>query len=256
MKYSNIKRAVFLERPNRFIAYAKLNKEIVKCHVKNTGRCRELLIPKKSYVYLEDHGLDAKRATRYSLIAVEKTVGEFTRDRQVWNVWLNEGIRKRIDGSYYRLINMDSQVPNVIAHEWLLSGGFGPDIAMVKREQKFHNSRFDIYYERKNGRKGFLEVKGVTLEQDGIAKFPDAPTERGVKHIYELIDAKKEGYEASILFVIQMKGMLYLTPNNETHVEFGEALCKAKKAGVTVMAIDCHIKEDELLPGDIVPVKM
>lgn len=256
MKYSNIKHAVFLERPNRFIAYAMLNEEIVKCHVKNTGRCRELLIPGESHVYLVDHGPDAKRATRYSLIAVEKTVEELKTNRQAWKTWLKEGITQRNDGSYYRLINMDSQIPNTIAYEWLLSGGLGSDIAMVKREQKFHNSRFDIYYERKDGRKGFLEVKGVTLEQDGIARFPDAPTERGVKHIYELMDALKEGYEAGILFVIQMKGMLYLTPNDETHKEFGDALRRAEKAGVTITAIDCHVTQDELLPGDIVPVKI
>lgn len=229
MKYSNIKRALFLSRPNRFIAYAKLNDEIVKCHVKNTGRCKELLIPGETYVYLEDHGINVNRSTRYSLITVEKN---------------------------YRLINMDSQIPNMVAYEWLLSGGFGADIAMAKREQKFHNSRFDIYYERKDRRKGFLEVKGVTLEQDGIARFPDAPTERGVKHIYELMDAIKEGYEAGILFVIQMKGILYFTPNDDTHAEFGEALRRAKKAGVAIMAIDCHVKEDEILPGDIVSVNL
>ena len=256
MKYNNIKRAVFLERPNRFIAYAKLNNEIVKCHIKNTGRCKELLIPGETYVYLEDHGTNTNRTTRYSLIAVEKTVEELITGRKVWETWLKEGICQRDNGSYYRLINMDSQIPNMIAYEWIISGGFGPDIIMVKREQKFHNSRFDLYYERKDGRKGYLEVKGVTLEQDGIARFPDAPTERGVKHIYELMDAIKEGYEAGILFVIQMKGILYLTPNDETHAEFGEALRKAKNTGVTIMAIDCHVKEDDLLPGDIVPVKI
>ncbi len=227
MKYSNIKKALFIERPNRFIAYAKLDGEIVKCHVRNTGRCKELLIPQRSEVYLEDHGQGTKRKTRYSLVKVVK--GD-------------------------RIINMDSQAPNQIAYDWLVSGGLYEDIKYVKRERKYGNSRFDIYYERGNEIKGFIEVKGVTLEEDNIARFPDAPTERGVKHIYELIEAKKAGYEVNVLFVIQMKGIDHFEPNYKTHAAFGEALKAAKTACVNVIAIDCYVTEEEVYAGNFVPV--
>ena len=149
MKYNNIVEATFLERPNRFIAYARLGEEIVICHVKNTGRCRELLIPEKTKVYLEDHGENTERKTRYSLIKVVK--GD-------------------------RIINMDSQAPNQIVKEWMEQGGLYPDIRYIKRECKYDNSRFDIYYERENGIKGFVEVKVFTLEDHDVARFPDAPT--------------------------------------------------------------------------------
>lgn len=228
MKYNNIREALFLERPNRFIAYALLDGEKVKCHVKNTGRCKELLIPGRSKVYLEDHGEGTARKTRYSLIKVVK-------------------------GN--QIINMDSQAPNKIAVEWLNSGAFGEDITFIKPEQKFGNSRFDVYYERVNGVKGFIEVKGVTLEEEGIARFPDAPTLRGVKHIYELIEAKKAGFEANVLFVIQMKGIRYFEPNYKTHMEFGVALKEAKDNGVNVMAIDCGVTKEEVVAGDFVEVK-
>lgn len=227
MKYNNIKKALFLERPNRFIAYAKLEEQKVKCHVKNTGRCRELLIPEKTIVYLEDHGEKNGRKTRYSLINVEKCG---------------------------RIINMDSQAPNQIACDWIKSGGFKEGISYVKREQKYGNSRFDIYYECENGIKGFMEVKGVTLEQDGVARFPDAPTERGLKHVYELIEAKKNGYDANVLFVIQMKEVRYFEPNYATHAAFGEALKEAAAAGVNIMAIDCMVTRDEITAGEYVKV--
>lgn len=227
MKYNNIKKAVFLERPNRFIAYADLEGEIVKCHVKNTGRCKELLIQGKTTVYLEDHGDKADRKTRYSLVKVQK-------------------------GN--RIINMDSQAPNQIAYEWLMSGQFHEDISYVKREQKFGNSRLDIYYERTNGIKGFIEVKGVTLEEDNIARFPDAPTQRGIKHIYELVEAHKQGYETNILFVIQMSGIKYFEPNYKTHYEFGMALKEAQNAGVNIMAIDCIVTENEIEANEYVEV--
>lgn len=227
MKYNNIKKAIFLERPNRFIAYAKLGDEIVKCHVKNTGRCKELLVPQKAEVFLEDHGDVASRKTRYSLVKVVKNG---------------------------RIINMDSQAPNQIAAEWLHGGGLYKDITYIKREQIYGKSRFDIYYERGDGIKGFIEVKGVTLEEDNIARFPDAPTERGIKHIHELIDAKIAGYEATILFVIQMKGIEHFEPNDKTHAAFGEALREAKRAGVSIMAIDCYVNEEEVIAGDFVPV--
>lgn len=239
MRYNNIKKAIFLERPNRFIAYARLGEEVVKCHVKNTGRCKELLIPGETVVYLEDHGEQTNRKTRYSLVKAEKNC---------------KSSSQRLGGQSKRIINMDSQAPNQIAYEWLCEGGLYEDITDIKREQKYGNSRFDIYYERGNGIKGFIEVKGVTLEVDNVAKFPDAPTERGVKHIYELIEARKSGYEANILFVIQMKDIDHFEPNYDTHVEFGEALKEAKKAGVNIMAIDCFVTEQEAVAGDFVPV--
>lgn len=227
MKYDNIKKAVFLERPNRFIAYADLDGEKVKCHVKNTGRCRELLIPGKTVVYLEDHGEGTERKTRYSLVTVEKNG---------------------------RIINMDSQAPNQIAYDWIKSGGFKKEISYVKREQTFGKSRFDIYYECEDGTKGFMEIKGVTLEQDNVARFPDAPTERGLKHVYELIEAEDAGYEANILFVIQMRGISHFEPNYATHAVFGAALKEAKAAGVNIMAMDCVVTENEVHAGDYVPV--
>ena len=229
MKYDNIREALFLERPNRFIAYALLEGEKVKCHVKNAGRCKELLIPGESKVYLEDHGEGTARKTRYSLI-------------------------KAVKGN--RIINMDSQAPNKIAVEWLNTGVFKKDITYIKPEQKFGNSRFDVYYERENGVKGFIEVKGVTLEENGVARFPDAPTLRGVKHIFELIEAKKAGYEANVLFVIQMKGIKYFEPNYKTHMEFGEALKEARDNGVNIMAIDCIVTKDEVVAGQFVEVKI
>ncbi|MBQ9700190.1 MAG: DNA/RNA nuclease SfsA [Lachnospiraceae bacterium] len=229
MKYNNIIEATFLERPNRFIAYAKLGDEVVTCHVKNTGRCKELLIPGKSKVFLEDHGEGTARKTRYSLVKVQK--GE-------------------------RLINMDSQAPNQIVQEWMEQGGLYPDITFIKRECKYGNSRFDIYYERSNGVKGFVEVKGVTLEEDDVARFPDAPTERGVKHIYELIEARKDGYETNIVFVIQMTGIHHFEPNIKTHKAFGDALCDAAKAGVNIVAIDCIVTKEEVWAKDFVDVRL
>lgn len=218
-----------MERPNRFIAYADLDGEKVKCHVKNTGRCKELLIPGEAVVFLEDHGENTNRKTRYSLVKVVKNG---------------------------RIINMDSQAPNQIAFDWLQNGGLYKDISFVKREVKYGNSRFDIYYERGNGIKGFMEVKGVTLEEEMIARFPDAPTERGIKHIHELIEAHKNGYEANILFVIQMKGVDHFEPNYRTHAAFGEALKEAKDAGVNVMAIDCIVTEDDMTANEFVEVRL
>ena len=229
MKYNNIKKAIFLERPNRFIAYADLDGKRVKCHVKNTGRCKELLIPGEAVVYLEDHGENTNRKTRYSLVKVVKNG---------------------------RIINMDSQAPNQIAFDWLQNGVLYEDINFVKREVKYGKSRFDIYYERGNGIKGFMEVKGVTLEDNNVARFPDAPTERGIKHIHELIEAHNNGYEANILFVIQMKGADYFEPNYRTHAAFGEALKEAKAAGVNVMAIDCIVTEDAVTANEFVEIRL
>lgn len=229
MKYNNIKKAVFLNRPNRFIAYAMLDGQEVKCHVKNTGRCKELLIPEKAVIYLEDHCENANRKTRYSLVKVIKNG---------------------------RIINMDSQAPNQIAYDWLCEGGLYENLKLIKREVKYGNSRFDIYYERGNGIKGFMEVKGVTLEEDNVARFPDAPTERGIKHIHELIEAKKKGYEANILFVIQMKGIDYFEPNYKTHAAFGKALKEASDAGVNIMAVDCIVTENEIKANEFVEVRI
>lgn len=229
MKYENIKEAIFLERPNRFIAYCLLDGETIVCHVKNTGRCKELLIPNETVVFVQDHGENTSRKTRYSLVKVRK--GK-------------------------RIINMDSQAPNQLAEEWLRSGGWCQDLSFIKREQKFQNSRFDIYYERNNGTKGFMEVKGVTLENNDVARFPDAPTERGVKHIYELIEAKKQGYEANILFVIQMNGVKYFEPNDDTHPAFGDALRQAKANGVNVMAIQCQVTDTDVMADKFVEVRL
>lgn len=229
MRYEHVTEALFIERVNRFIAYAKLDNEIVACHVKNTGRCKELLLPGKTKVILEDHGESTTRKTRYSLIKAEKNG---------------------------RLINLDSQAPNQIAFDWLKDGGLYQDITLLKREQTYRKSRFDIYYERANQIKGFMEVKGVTLEEDGVARFPDAPTERGVKHVLELIEALKDGYEANILFVIQMKGIKYFEPNDAMHKAFGDALREAANAGVNVYAIDCNVTKEEVKAGVRVSVKL
>ena len=228
MKYENIKEAVFIERPNRFIANVFIDGNEEKVHVKNTGRCRELLL-KGCRVFLEE-SKNSARKTKYSLVAVYK--GE-------------------------RLINMDSQIPNYVAEEALKKGIIKeigiPDF--VKREVKYSQSRFDIYYE-KDGRKGFIEVKGVTLEKNGEVLFPDAPTERGTKHIKELIKAKKEGYEAAVLFVIQMKDVSFFAPNAETDKDFSQALKNAKEEGVNILAYDCDVKEDEIVLKDKVEVRV
>lgn len=224
MKYTHIEQAVFRERPNRFIAYVEQAGKREICHVKNTGRCRELLVP-GAEIYVQRQSNPARK-TPLDLIAVRK--GD-------------------------RLINMDSQAPNRVAAEWLKSSGFfGPE-AVIKPECRYGNSRFDFYIE--NGtRKAFMEVKGVTLEENGIVRFPDAPTERGVKHIQELAACTKAGYEAYIFFVIQMKGVRFMEPNDQTHPAFGEALRKAAAEGVIVMARDCIVSPDTLLIDESVEV--
>lgn len=226
MKYHNIIEGTFLSRPNRFIAHVEIEGKEEICHVKNTGRCKELLIPGKSKVYLEDYGENTKRKTRYSLISVEKETKEGT-----------------------LLINMDSQAPNIVAGEWLASGGLGKELSYIKAECKYGESRLDFYfeYEEKGEKKqAFMEVKGVTLENDGIVSFPDAPTERGVKHIRELMRAVEEGYEAFLLFVVQMDSFCEFKPNDETMPEFGEALKEAEKKGVHVLVKACNVMQDSL----------
>lgn len=213
MRYSKTVTAEFIDRPNRFIAHVRMEDGTVETvHVKNTGRCRELLVEGRRVILAD--GENPARKTRYDLVKVEKPgVG---------------------------LINMDSQAPNAMAYEWLCRRM--PD-AVIRREVTYGNSRFDICIEQ-GGKTSFIEVKGVTLERDGAAMFPDAPTQRGVKHIRELIECKKSGYGAGILFVIQMKGISCFTPNDETHPEFGAALREAAAAGVEVMAFDCVVDEN------------
>ena len=224
MKYENILKGKFISRPNRFIAYVEINGKVEICHVKNTGRCKELLIPSAT-VFVQENN-NPKRKTKFSLISVIKEK---------------------------RLINMDSQVTNKVVHEWILDGNLLKDITLIKPETKYHNSRFDFYIETKN-KKIFIEVKGVTLENEGIVKFPDAPTERGVKHVKELCDCVKEGYDAYIIFVVQMKDVLNFEPNIETHKEFADVLKEAKKQGVHILAVDCEVKEDSISIRDNVKV--
>lgn len=223
MKYENVVEGQFLRRPNRFIAHVLLHGREEIVHVKNTGRCKELLMPGATvYCACADN---LNRKTKYDLIAVRK--GEY-------------------------LINMDSQAPNAAVGEWLRSLD---GIETVRPETKFGNSRFDFYFEWK-GKRVFLEVKGVTLEENGVCRFPDAPTERGTRHLRELVEAKKAGYEACVLFVIQMKPVLHLEPNDETDPAFGEALREAKAAGVTVMAMDCEVTENTMVLGSPVPLRL
>ena len=220
MNYRNIKPGIFLSRPNRFIAKVIIDGREETVHVKNTGRCRELLVPGCT-VYLEKSE-NPSRKTPFDLIAVEKNTEK---------------------GSI--LINMDSQIPNACCAELLpRSGLFSPD-AEIKREVNFGSSRFDICV-TDGDRKSFVEVKGVTLERDGLALFPDAPTERGVKHVRELIEARNQGYGAYIIFIIQMTGVHTFTPNREMHPEFADALLEAQKAGVKILAFDCIVTPDSI----------
>ena len=231
MKYTNIHKAIFVSRPNRFIAECDLDGERVIAHVKNTGRCRELLVGGAT-VYLEEPtGKDRK--TKYDLVAVEKLLpsGEIL------------------------LINMDSQAPNNAADEFLRSGRLFPGATSVRREVTKGNSRFDFCIDEV-GSITFLEVKGCTLENDGIASFPDAPTERGVKHIEELIELKKQGFGAAILFVIQMKNIREFRPNDATHRSFGDALRRAENAGVRIYAYDCIVTPDTMTVDQPVEVKL
>ena len=226
MKYEAVVPGRFLMRPNRFVAHVEVDGTEQIVHVKNTGRCRELLYP-EARVYLQDWGEEhTGRKTRYDLIAVEKGA---------------------------LLVNMDSQAPNKVFSEWAKEGWFVPGLTHLKPEAKWGNSRFDFYWEA-GERRGFVEVKGVTLEHDGLVRFPDAPTERGVKHLEELILAKEQGYEAAVCFVVQMEGMRAFSPNDETHPAFGAALRKAAAAGVYVMAMECHVTPDSLRLTKEIPV--
>ena len=225
MRYENMVSGVFRARPNRFIAHVEIGGRLEVCHVKNTGRCRELLA-EGAMVWCQQCD-DPKRKTKFDLITVKK--GE-------------------------RLINMDSQAPNAAAKEWLLVGGLG-EISELKGEYTYGESRFDFSFV-KDGRRCFLEVKGVTLEHGGICAFPDAPTERGTKHLRGLTRLAGEGYGAYVLFVIQMADVLYLHPNDTTDPAFGLALREAAENGVAVLAVDCAVTEDSMTVRDRVEVRL
>ena len=225
MKYKNMVPGHFHARPNRFTAHVEIDGKLEVVHVKNTGRCRELL-PVGAQVWCEVSD-NPNRKTKFDLITVKKG---------------------------HRLINMDSQAPNKAAGEWLQAGGLG-EIQNLKAETFHEDSRFDFSFE-KDGRKCFLEVKGVTLENEGVCAFPDAPTDRGAKHLHGLCKLAKEGYGAYVLFVIQMADVEYLHPNDATDPKFGAALREAAANGVQVLAVDCHVTEDTMEIRNPVPVKL
>ncbi len=227
MKYENIVEGIFRERPNRFIAYVDIKGKPEVCHVKNTGRCKELLVP-GAKVFLEKSD-NPNRKTAYDVVGVLK--GE-------------------------RMINMDSQLPNAAAYEWIWSQRESLGIQELKREVTHGNSRFDLWGKLESGKEFFVEVKGVTLEEDGVVRFPDAPTQRGVKHVEELIACIKEGYGAAILFVIQMEDVKWFEPNIKTHAAFAEVLKLAKEAGVQVRAFECEVKPDEMYLQKEVEVRL
>ena len=218
MRYDNITRGIFIDRPNRFIAHVEVGGNRETVHVKNTGRCKELLIP-GCEVWLNAPGTP-ERKTKYDLVAVRKSTGV--------------------------LFNIDSQAPNKAVKEWLLK----QDYDLIHPEYTYGDSRIDFYMERTlpdgETKRYLMEVKGCTLEFDGIGYFPDAPTERGVKHIHELIKAKKEGFEAALAYVIQMDGVTEVRPNTDTHPEFGEAIEEAKKAGGEIIFLPCHVEPDSM----------
>ncbi|NLV17171.1 MAG: DNA/RNA nuclease SfsA [Syntrophomonadaceae bacterium] len=226
MKYANIHKARFIDRPNRFIAQVEINGDVQVAHVKNTGRCKELLIP-GAHVFVAENN-DPGRKTRYDLVVVEK--GKM-------------------------LVNIDSQAPNKVVKGWLETGGIYAKPTLIHSEKKYGNSRVDFYIEDQD-KKAFIEVKGVTLENEGVAAFPDAPTERGIRHIHHLMDVIKEGYEAYLIFVIQFKPVEYFVPNDVTHPEFGKALRDAARSGVKILAYDCNIAPDAMTMDQKVPVHL
>lgn len=217
MKYENVVKGCFIDRPNRFIAHVNVNGKVETVHVKNTGRCKELLI--EGVEVILDEGTNPNRKTRYDLIGVYK--------------------------EHMGLINIDSQAPNKVVKEWLAS----QDYDYVKPEYVYGDSRIDFYMER-CGERYLMEVKGCTLERNNIGYFPDAPTERGVKHIYELIKAVNEGYHSILAFVIQMDGVYEVLPNMEIHPEFGNALKNAQAAGVEIIYLPCRVWENEICIAD------
>lgn len=226
LRYPNITPAVFVSRPNRFVAQVLVQDQPVTVHVKNTGRCRELLLPGVP-VWLTKSD-NPNRKTAYDLVAVEKGP---------------------------RLINLDAQAPNKVFGEWAASGQFVPGLTLLKPECRHGDSRFDFYWEA-GPRRGFVEVKGVTLEQDGAVYFPDAPTERGIKHLHGLTACLDEGYESAVCFVVQMAQADFFSPNDRTHPAFGQALRQAAQAGVTVPARCCAVTPDSLTMAHAIPVRL
>lgn len=224
--YIQMHRGEFLRRPNRFLADVLVDGQEVVCHVKNTGRCRELLVP-GAEVWCQHHD-KLGRKTAWSLITVRKGL---------------------------KLVNIDSQVPNRLAQQWVACGGLGFVPEMIRAEQTHGDSRFDLYFEC-DGKPCYLEVKGVTLEQNGIARFPDAPTERGTKHLRGLIRAASEGFGAYVLFVVQMEGVDHLEPNWATDPVFSQALCDCADAGVQILAVSCHVTVDAIEIRQPISVKL
>ena len=231
MYYPAVIKGLFLSRPNRFIAHVDLDGANIICHVKNTGRCRELLVPGRT-VWLAEESSPARK-TKYDLIGVEKPT--------------SQGLLP---------VNMDAQAPNQVFREWMAAGGLGFTPDLLRPETRFGDSRFDFYWEAGPDRRGFWEIKGVTLEEDRVARFPDAPTLRGVKHLEELIRAREAGYEAGVCFVVQMPGMRWVEPNDATHPQFGRALRRAAEAGVQVLAVECRVEPDQLEITGEIPVKL
>ena len=226
MRYDHIVPGIFINRPNRFVAYCEIDGKTEKCHVKNTGRCKELLV-NGATVFLSVP-VNPKRSTKYDLIAVMK--GD-------------------------RLVNMDSQIPNAAAAESLRKIPIFSEVTEIRREYTCGNSRIDIYAEDRENRY-LVEVKGVTLEDNGVVRFPDAPTERGVKHIRELIGSLKDGYVPCLLFVIQMEDVLYFEPNRATDPDFADALKEAKGAGVNIFAYTCKVTPDSMVLDSPVEVRV
>lgn len=224
MIYRNIVEGKFISRPNRFIANVEVNGKTEICHVKNTGRCKELLQSGARVFLSESH--NPQRKTRYDLIAVYK-----------------ESI----------LFNIDSQAPNKVFGEWLQESEYFKNITYIKPECFYKKSRFDFYFEY-GGKRVFAEVKGVTLERNGVFLFPDAPTERGVRHLNELCEALDDGYEAYAVFVLQASGATSFMPNAETHPQFAEALFNAKQKGVKILCLDCNVTPDSLKINNFVPL--
>ncbi len=243
MRYPKIRKAIFLDRPNRFIAHVLLEGKIQTVHVKNTGRCKELLVPDAT-VYLEECDNPARK-TKYDLIAVEKVVTD-----------------ERTASQKTILINMDSQAPNKVAAEWIRENNtYFPKLTLLKPEFTLGDSRFDFYAEYEDNtacpHKMLIEVKGCTLEKDGVVLFPDAPTLRGLKHVRELTTFSKSGdYECMVLIIVQMKGCKYFTPNRETHPDFADALKEAKTAGVKIIAVECDVTPESLVADKEIEVRV
>lgn len=278
MQYTNVMAGKFIARPNRFIAHVEIAGQEEIVHVKNTGRCKELLMPGVT-VYVQ-HFPEGKRKTKYDLIAVEKVVEglpvhgdleyasalEFggvvhsKADDSVGVVYSKANdsvgvIHSTLSKKPTLLINMDSQAPNKVVQEWLVAQEPFGKITYLKPECKHGDSRFDFYVETET-KKIFIEVKGVTLEENGVVMFPDAPTERGVKHVQELCQCVQEGYAAAVIFVVQMSGMRYFTPNRRTHAAFAEALERAEACGVQLLALTCAVTPASLAINGEIPIHL